>query len=96
VYWLFAAEPERGVSSLPSDAKLRKVFEKPKDPQEPKHNGNYYHAIQYPLDLTLHWNKTVYQPKQKTNHDESKYDGNERHVIPYAIRIAKRGRCQLD
>jgi hypothetical protein len=39
--------------------------------QKPQDNCDYYDSVQNGLDLSLHWNKAIDQPKQDPDHDQN-------------------------
>jgi len=47
--------------------------------QKPQDNGNHYDTVQDGLDLSLHWNKAIDQPKQDPDHDQNHQYLKQRH-----------------
>jgi hypothetical protein len=60
-------------------------MEKPKDIQDPKYDGNDYHAVQNGLDRRLHGNEAIDQPKKDTHHDENFDQLNQGHGLDLSV-----------
>jgi len=56
-------------------------MKQPKYIQKPQHHNNDHYCVQDGLDGSLHWNETVYQPKQNTHYDQGYDNLNERHGL---------------
>jgi hypothetical protein len=49
------------------------VIENSKNLQEPQDHDNDHNGIQYRLYGPRHWDKSVDEPQNNTNHDKDKY-----------------------
>jgi hypothetical protein len=63
------------------DAELGKVVEEAEYLQKPQNDGNHDNAIQNALDLTLHGDEAVYQPKKQPDHAKCDDNGDKRHLM---------------
>jgi hypothetical protein len=62
-------------------AKLGNVSEKTENFQKPENHRNHDNGIQDALDLALHRDVAVDQPKQQANHGKRDNNGDKRHFI---------------
>jgi hypothetical protein len=57
-------------------------MEEPKRVDEPYHEHNHDNAIQDSLDLTLHGDEAIDQPKQHAYYADREYNGDKWHLMP--------------
>jgi hypothetical protein len=75
---LSALNSRRFDHSMPN-AKLVKIVEESKYPEEPKQHNYHYNAIQDTLDLTLHWDVPIHQPHKQANDCKGDYNTDNWH-----------------
>jgi hypothetical protein len=64
-----------------SNAELGKVIEEAEYLQKPKNDGNHDNAIQDALDLTLHGDEAIYQPKKQPDYAKCDNNGDKWHFM---------------
>jgi hypothetical protein len=64
------AHPSISAYSSP-DSDMGKRMKQSENIQKPQDNCDYYDSVQNGLDLSLHWNKAIDQPKQDPDHDQN-------------------------
>lgn len=72
------------LSSVSASTPDPKMLEVPKDPVEirdPQDEDNHYNSIQDRFDLTLHWDKPVHKPQQKTCCNKRDQDSGKWHTV---------------
>ena len=63
------------------DAELGEVVKQSKDVDEPYNEHNYHNAVQNSLDLTLHRDETIDQPKQYADYADCENNRDKWHFM---------------
>jgi hypothetical protein len=64
------------LSVSPSDAELLEMSKYPVEISDPQNQYDHYDTIQDRFNLSLHWDKPIYKPQQKTCRDKrDQYSG---------------------
>jgi len=67
-----------------SDTEFGKVPEESKYLQEPENDYNHHYTVQYPLDLALHGDEAVDQPKEHADDNKCENYSDKWHILPRA------------
>lgn len=64
-----------------SNLHISNITQKTRGPEQPDNNKNYYHHIQDSFYFGIHWNKSIYQPKDNPNNNKDDNYGKKAHGV---------------
>jgi hypothetical protein len=69
------------LSVSPSDAELLEMSKYPVEISDPQNQYDHYDTIEDRFNLSLHWDKFIYKPQQKTCCNKRDQDSGKWHIV---------------